>query len=140
MAKVLIPFTDPESAERAVRRLLDEPRSPALEVELLAVVEPLTPGKVGIFLSPQRADALSRAAAARWIAQIGALLDAASVSHRAEIAIGRAADLIDAALHRADIDRVLLPAAAPHWWSAATAGWQSARLTRATHHPVTVVP
>jgi hypothetical protein len=140
MAKVLIPFTDPESAERAVQRLLDESPGPSLEVELLAIVEPLTPGKVIIFLSPQRAEALVRTAATAWIARIGALLTAANVPYRGQIAVGRAAVEIDAAVHRADVDRVLLPARAPRWLAAATARHQSARLTRATHHPVTVVP
>ena len=109
MNSVLIPFTDPESAERAVRKLLDEAPSPALEVELLAVVEPLVPGRVRVFLSPERAEVLARAAAARWLARIEALLDAANIRHRSEIAVGRPAAVIDAALRRPNIDRVLLP-------------------------------
>jgi hypothetical protein len=137
MNRVLIPFTDPESAERAVRKLLDEAPSPALEVELLAVVEPLVPGKVRVFLSPERAEALARAAAARWLARIEALLDAANIRHRSEIAVGRPAAVIDAALRRPNIDRVLLPARHSRWLSAAE---QSAQLTRTARHPVTVVP
>jgi nucleotide-binding universal stress UspA family protein len=140
MNRVLIPFTDPESAERAVRQLLDEAPSAKFEVELLAVVEPLTPGKVRIYLSAQRAEELARAAAQRWLARIESLLDGAHIAHRSEVAMGRPAAMIDAALRRGDIDRVLLPARSPRWRSAAAAGRQSARLTRAAHHPVTLVP
>ena len=140
MNRVLIPFTDPESAERAVRKLLDEAPSPTLEVELLAVVEPLTPGKVRIFLSPERAEILARAAAARWLSRIEALLDAANIRHRSEIAIGHPAVVIDEALRRPNIDRVLLPARRARWLSAATAAKRSAELTRTVRHPVTVVP
>jgi hypothetical protein len=139
MNRVLIPFTDPESAERAVRILLDETPSPTLEVELLAIVEPLTPGKVRIFLSPERAECLSRAAAGHWLARIEALLDAANIRHRSEIAVGRPEAIIDEALRRPDIDRVLLPARRPRWLSAATAAKRSAELTRIVRHPVTVV-
>jgi hypothetical protein len=140
MNRVLIPFTDPESAERAVRILLDEAPSPTLEVELLAIVEPLTPGKVRIFLSPERAECLSRAAAEHWLARIEALLDAANIRHRSEIAVGRPEAIIDEALRRPNIDRVLLPARRPRWLSAATAAKRSAELTRIVRHPVTVVP
>jgi hypothetical protein len=140
MDKVLIPFTDPKSAERAVRKLLDEAPSSTFEVELLAVVEPLTPGKVRIFLSPERAERLARTAAACWLARIEALLDAANIRHHSEIAVGRPEAIIDEALRRPDIDRVLLPARRPRWLSAATAAKRSAELTRIVRHPVTVVP
>jgi nucleotide-binding universal stress UspA family protein len=139
MNRVLIPFTDVESGERAVRKLLDEAPSPGLEVALLAVVEPLTPGKVGIFLSPQRAEALARAAAARWLERIGALLDAANIRHRSEIAVGPAATIVEGAIRRRNVDRVLLPSRRPRWLSAMTAAQQSAKLTRAVRHAVTVV-
>ena len=139
MHRVLIPFTDVESAERAVRKLLDEAPLPTLEVALLAVVEPLTPGKVGIFLSPQRAEALARAAAERWLERIGALLDAANIRHRAEIAVGHPATIIAGALRRRNVNRVLLPGRRPRWLSALTAAHESAKLTRTVRHPVTVV-
>jgi hypothetical protein len=140
MDKILIPFTDPESAERAVRKLLDESPSPALEVELLAVVEPLVSGRVRIFLSPERAEGLARAAAERWLSRVEALLDAANIRHHSEIVVGRPETIIDEALRRPDIDRVLLPARRPRWLSAATAAKQSAELTRIVRHPVTVIP
>lgn len=139
MNTILIPFADLESGERAVRKLLDEAPSPRLEVALLAIVEPLTPGKVGIFLSPQRAEELARAAAERWLERIGALLDAANIRHRSEVAVGHPATIIDAALRRRTIDRVLLPTRRPRWLSAMTAAQRSAKLTRAVRHPVTVV-
>ena len=61
MARVLIPFSDLASGERAVRRLLRENRDPRLAVELLAIVDPLTSGKVAVFVSRQSAEAQSRA-------------------------------------------------------------------------------
>ena len=140
MAKVLIPFTDPANAERAVRRLLDESSPSALDVELLAVVEPLTPGKVRMFLSPGHAEDLARAAAVQWLTHLGALLAAAGVPYRSEIAVGRAGPAIAAAVRHKHVDRVLLPGSSPWWLSALGARWRSARLTRAAHHPVIVVP
>jgi hypothetical protein len=139
MNRVLIPFVDLASGQRAVRKVLDEPPSPRLEVTLLAIVEPLTPGKVSVFLSPHRAEELLRAAARRWLEEIGALLDAANIRHRSEIAVGRPAAIIEAAVRRRNIDRVLLPARRPRWLSALTAAQRSAKLTRVTRHPVTVV-
>jgi hypothetical protein len=50
MPRILIPFSDFASGERAVRRLLARPRDPALDLELLAIVDPLTPGKVALFV------------------------------------------------------------------------------------------
>jgi hypothetical protein len=51
MARVLIPFSDLASGQRAVRRLLQEARDPRQSVELLAMVDPLTSGKVAVFVS-----------------------------------------------------------------------------------------
>ena len=51
MSRVLIPFSELRSGERAVRRLLAEPRDPALHVELMAIVDPLVAGKVAVFVS-----------------------------------------------------------------------------------------
>jgi hypothetical protein len=67
MARVLIPFSDLASGQRAVRRLLQEARDPRQSVELLAMVDPLTSGKVAVFVSRAQAEAQSRAAAARWV-------------------------------------------------------------------------
>ena len=135
MVRVLIPFTDPESAERAVRRLLDEPRRSALEVELLAIVEPLVPGKVPIYLTRRRADSLARAAAQSWIDRAGAQLRARGVPCRGFVALGRPKELIDAAVSRDDVDRVLLPA--PRRFPAI--GRRRFHFARAAHRPVTIV-
>ena len=89
MSRVLIPFSDLRSGERAVRRLLAEPRDAALSVELMAIVDPLTVGKVAVFVSRERAESQSRAAAARWLAHLEAMLDSAGVRYRSSIAVGR---------------------------------------------------
>ena len=140
MGRILIPFTDPQDAERAIRRLLDESPSPTTSVRLLAVVEPLTPGRINIYLSRSRAEALARAAAARWIDHLEALLRAANIKCTSEIAVGAPRAVIAQAMASADIDRVLLPTASPRWWSRWTAARREDMLTRASHHPVTVVP
>ncbi len=139
MARILIPFKDPRDAERAIRRLLDESPSPTTSVHLLAVVEPLTTGISSIYISRKRADALTRAAAARWLEGLEALLRAAGIKCDSEIAVGPPAKLIAQAMARTDIDRVLLPAESPRWWSRWTAARRENTLARASHHPVTVV-
>jgi universal stress protein family protein len=140
MARILIPFTDPQDAERAIRRLLDESPSPTTSVRLLAVVEALTPGKISIYLSRARAEALARAAVACWLDRLEALLKTAGIKCDSEIAVGPPRKLIAQAMARADIDRVLLPTTSPRWWSGWTAARRENMLTRASHHPVTVVP
>lgn len=119
MKKVLVPFTDPDSAERALRRLLDEVRTEPFEVELLAVAAPVDLSNVHMFLSPQRAEQGARAAAACWIARLAPLLEAANVPYHAHVVIGNVPAEIEAALHRPDVDRVVLPAAASRWSAAA---------------------
>lgn len=108
MARVLIPFSDVESGERAVRRLLDVPRDPRLSVELLAIVDPMTPGKVAVFVSHDEAVAQSRAAAARWLRHLQRMLDDAGIAHRSSIAVGPVREMLRRAGERTDIDRVLL--------------------------------
>lgn len=139
MTRILIPFSNPEQGERAVRRLLDEKPSASVEVELLAVVDPLTPGKVSIFLSQERAEALASAAAERWLERLELLLDAARVRHRSQIALGAPRRVIAEAMRRNDIDRVMIPIGVSHWWSRALAKRRAAQLRRATPHTVTVV-
>jgi nucleotide-binding universal stress UspA family protein len=139
MTRILIPFTDPDQGERAVRRLLDERPPTSVEIELLAVVEPLTPGKVSVFLSPKRAEALARAAATDWIGRLKPLLDGVCIKHRSQIAVGAPKKVIAEAMRRNDIDRVLIPIDAPHWWAKVLFKRRVARLSRATRHPVTVV-
>ncbi|HET6801679.1 MAG TPA: universal stress protein [Casimicrobiaceae bacterium] len=108
MARVLIPFSNADDGVRAVRRLLDEPRDPRLDVELLAIVDPLTSGKVSVFVSRAKAEAQSRAAATRWIAELQQLLSAAGVQSHARIAVGPVHEMLRSAGARADFDRVLL--------------------------------
>lgn len=108
MARVLVPFSDFESGERAVRRVLNEPRNPALAVELLAIVDPLTPGKVAAFVSREQAEAQSRAAATRWLEALQTMLQGAGIPHRSSIAVGPVRAVLRRAGERTDIDRVLL--------------------------------
>jgi nucleotide-binding universal stress UspA family protein len=110
MSRVLIPFSDLRSGERAVRRLLAEPRDPALCVELMAIVDPLVAGKVAVFVSRRRAELQSRAAAERWLAQLEAMLESAGVQHRASVVVGPVRAALREAGARTDIDRVLLGA------------------------------
>ncbi|HEX8010104.1 MAG TPA: universal stress protein [Casimicrobiaceae bacterium] len=140
MAKILIPFTNPQDGERAIRRLLDESPPPTTSVQLFAVVEALTSGIVSIYLSQARAEALARKAAALWIDRLEALLKAADIECHSEIAVGPPKKLIAEAMARNDIDRVLLPVRLPRWWSRWTAARRETTLTRVSHHPVTVVP
>ena len=119
MKKVLVPFTDSDSAERALRSLLQEVHTEPYEVELLAVAEPVDLSNVHMYVSPQRAEQGARAAAACWIARLAPLLRAANVPYHASVVIGNAPAEIEAALHRTDVDRVMLPATAPRWSTAA---------------------
>jgi hypothetical protein len=86
---------------------------------LLAVAEPVDLRSVRMFISPQSAEQGARAAAACWIAKLAPLLQAANVSYRARVVIGCAPAEIEAAVHRCDVDRVVLPATAPRWSMAA---------------------
>ena len=108
MPRVLIPFSDVGRGERAVRRLLGETRDPSLVVELLAIVDPLTSGKVAAFVSPATAEAQSRAAAGRWLTRLESMLDAAGVPHHSSVAVGSIRHMLRKAGERSDIDRVLL--------------------------------
>lgn len=119
MRKVLIPFTDPDSAERAIRQLLQEDAEDPIEVELLAIAEAPDLHNVRRYISPVAAGAAAHAAAACWIARLSPILQAAQVPFRAHVVVGHPAAEIEAALHRSDVDRVLLSAAAPHWPTAA---------------------
>jgi len=108
MARVLIPFSDFASGQRAVRRLLQEARDPRQSVELLAMVDPLTSGKVAVFVSPTQAEAQSRAAAQRWLERLAPQLEAAAIPHTSSIAVGPRRELLRRVGERRDIDRVLL--------------------------------
>ena len=109
MDRFLIPFAEPEGALRAVDAFLREPRDDSHTVHLAAVVEPLRPGKVRMFVSAERAEALVRDAARRWLAPLEAKLAAAGVPFVSEIVLGPPRATIRMLTQRADIDRVLLP-------------------------------
>jgi len=111
MPRLLIPFAEPDGANRAVDALLREPRDDALTVHLAAVVEPLRPGKVAIFVSAERAESMVRDAAQRWLAPLEAKLAAARVPFQSEIVLGAPRTTIGALAQRANIDRVMLPPA-----------------------------
>jgi len=140
LLKVLIPFSDPASGKRAVRQLLSDRPSSPFEVELLAVVEPLTPGKVRIFLSPERAEALVRAAAVRWLSELEELLAASQVRYRSQVMVGQRTQIVSTAIRRGDVDQVLLPANGPRWLNRLLAKGRGKRLSRATGRLIAVVP
>jgi hypothetical protein len=114
MYKVLLPFTDPHAGERALRQLLKE-RPDALEVELLAINE--APDLTGSrrFVSHASAEEAARGAAQCWIAMLAPILQEARVPYRARVVVGRPLLEVDLALHRTDVDRVLLPDGLPRW-------------------------
>jgi nucleotide-binding universal stress UspA family protein len=108
MPHLLIPFSDFASGERAVRCLLARPRDPHLNLELLAIVDPLTPGKVAVFVSPERAKAQATAAARDWLARLEAMLNGTGIRHRSRVATGRLRDIVRAQAVHGGIDEVLL--------------------------------
>ena len=135
MARVLIPFAEPEGARRAVEALLEEPQDPALSVHLVAVVEPLRPGKVAMFVSAERAEALVREAAQRWLASLAARLVAARVAFTTETVLGPPRSTIAKLAQRPDIDRVVLPPPRAGWL------WRhdGEHIRDVSPHPVTLV-
>lgn len=108
MARILVPFSDFASGERAVRRLIARPHDRRVEVELLAVVDPLTSGKVAVFVSRERAAAQARAAAQDWLCALEARLDAARIAHRSNVAFGHLRDILKGEGTRPDVDEVVL--------------------------------
>ena len=140
MINVLIPFADPDGGKRAVRQLLAEAaRTDDLTVELLAIVEPLTPGKVSIYLGARQAEAFARDAAQRWLRDVGALLASAGVCYRSTVAIGSVSRHVREALRRGDVDRVLLPARGVGWLSRLRAATSGGKHALDAHRIVTIV-
>ncbi|MFO1314415.1 MAG: universal stress protein [Burkholderiales bacterium] len=136
MARVLIPFSDPAGARRAVDLVLREARDATLSVHLLAMVEPRTGGRIGIFLTAARAEAMARDAARRWLAPLEAVLAAAGVAYTSEVATGPVRRTLRAATERTDVDRVLLPPSPGHAWLARR---ERSRIRDRSPHPVTLV-
>jgi hypothetical protein len=108
MARVLIPFSDLASGERALERLLARPRDPRLEVELLAIVDPLIPGRIPMIVSRERAEAQASRAARRWLERLEPKLEDARIAYRSHIAMGARGAVLRQAGTRPDIDEVLL--------------------------------
>jgi nucleotide-binding universal stress UspA family protein len=108
MARVLVPFSDLASGERAVARLVAQRRGRNFVVDLLAIVEPLTPGKVEIFVSRERAKEQARTAAQAWLRALETRLDAAGIAYRSGVAFGRLRDILKREGKRPDIDEVVL--------------------------------
>ena len=109
----LIPFTDPDSGERLVRCLLDEAQADSPEVELLAVVASPEPNLGRLSLSPQRVQELGRDIGNSWLMRLTPLLRARGIPYITRISVGRPDVEVEAALHRAGIDRILLSETAP---------------------------
>ena len=135
MTRVLIPFSEPQGAARAVAMLIGEAPDRRTSVHLLAAVEPRVSGKVILYLSPDHAEALVRAAAERWLAPLEATLAAAGIPYTSEIVVGPTNATIRDAAARADIDRVLLPGARYRRLSQRERG----RMERRSRHTVTPV-
>jgi nucleotide-binding universal stress UspA family protein len=135
MPKVLIPFAHPEGAQRAVEALLRELPDPSLTVHLVAVVEPLRPGKVAMFVTAGRAAEMVHEAAQRWLAPLAAQLAAARIPFTAETVLGDPRRAIAALTQRADIDRVVLPPPRTGWLWRHDGG----HIRDRSPHPVTLV-
>jgi len=135
MARVLIPFAEPQGAQRAIAQLLAEPRDARLSVHLFAAVEPRVSGRTRIHLTEAHATAMVQDAARRWLASLAATLTAAGIAHTSEVAVGPTRRSIRAASERTDVDRVLLPPAAEGLFARRERGWIRDR----SPHPVTLV-
>lgn len=116
MCKVLVPFTDVAGGERAIRSLLEEERrDDALEVELLAIAEAHALATFRRFVSAASAEESARGKATCWIAELTPILQAAHVPYTARIVVGRPVVELDLAVHRTDVDRIVMPSTVPHW-------------------------
>lgn len=113
MKTLLIPVTDAESGERAVRSLIEHRGSEPTEVELVAVVSPIRLPSARAYVTPQRAEDAARAIAGTWLMRLTPLLREAGIPVRTRIVVGRPDVEIELAIHRANVDSVLLPADSP---------------------------
>jgi nucleotide-binding universal stress UspA family protein len=136
MQRVAIPFSDLASGERAVAALVRDVATAAAEVELVAMVEPLRPGKVAAFVSEAAARAQVTAAAQEWLAALEARLRSAGLRCRGSIAVGPPTVTLRRLAERSDVSRIWMaePHAAP-WRS-----WWRHFALRAARPAITVVP
>jgi hypothetical protein len=104
----------------------------------LAIVEPLTPGRISIYLTRAEAEALATAAAKQWLARLEAILAEAGIRCRSGIALGRAADILATAQARVDVDSILSPPVETGWLAQRVAARRAARLARVAEHRVSV--
>jgi hypothetical protein len=133
---VAIPFSDLAGGARAVDALLAGPRHPRLEVELIAMVEPLRAGKVAVFVSAKRAEDDARAAAARWLSELGTRLERAGVPYRSSIATGPSTRILRELGERPEFSQLMVadPASSP-WRS-----WLRHAALRGAQPAITFVP
>ncbi|MFO1284046.1 MAG: universal stress protein [Burkholderiales bacterium] len=135
MSRVLVPVTDPERAARAVEALVREADRARDEVLLVGIVEPMTPGRIPLYLSPSRAAAMATEAAERWLAPLTATLATAGIRHRAWVHLGRPHAVIDQIARDQRVDRVVFPASRSEFWKR----WSGDRLARERRLQVTFV-
>ena len=133
---VAIPFSDPVDGARALDALLAAPRHPKLEVELIAMVEPLRSGKVAVFVSPARAELDARGAATRWLAGLQQRLERAQVPWRSSVAVGPITRTLRELGERPEIAQLMVadPASSP-WRS-----WLRHTALRSAQPAITFVP
>jgi hypothetical protein len=136
MLRIAIPFSDLASGERAVAALVRELADDVSDVELVAMVEPLRPGKVAVFVSEEAARAQASAAAQNWLAALEPKLRNAGVRCRGSVALGPPTVTLRRLAERADVARIWMaePDAAP-WRS-----WWRHFALRAARPAITVVP
>lgn len=116
MYLIAIPFSDLAGGARAVETLLSAPRPPGLEVELIAMVEPLRPGKVAVFVSAETAERQVREAAGRWLLDLEARLEQAGVVCRSMVAVGPSSRTLRLLAGRRDISQIMMPEPASAPW------------------------
>jgi hypothetical protein len=136
MDRVAIPFSDPASGSRAVAALLRAPRDAALEVELVALVDPLRPGKVAVFVPGAIAAAQAREAASRWLEPLARRLAQAGVRHHVSVALGPARRTLRHLAARRDLARIVMAAPDDTPWRNRWRQWA----LRSAQPVVTVVP
>jgi hypothetical protein len=109
MPRIAIAFDTPADGIAAVDALLASACDPSLEVELVAMVDPLRSGKVAVFVSKARAASQARKAAARWLAPLAAALASAGVRCQTQVAIGPPARTLRQLAERTDLAQVIRP-------------------------------
>ncbi len=113
MKTLLIPITDAESGERVVREVVERKGTEAIQIELLAVVRPQPPIAGRAYLTPQRADDVARTIGSTWLMRVTPILRAAGIPFHTRVVVGYPDAEIELAMHRKDIDSVVLAATAP---------------------------